>query len=63
MRKVTEEATMTLCSSRVRFPKPMISDGRPSTGTRLFTTAPTIRLRTGKEPTGNKCMGGWRKCR
>lgn len=51
VRKVTEEATRTLCWVMFRPSKPgKLADGPPS-GTRRVTTAPIIRLRTGKEPT------------
>ncbi len=50
IRKVTEEATRTLCSSWDRPSKLVRLAAGPSSGTRRVTTAPTIRLRTGKEP-------------
>lgn len=50
MRKVIEEATRTLCWSWVSPSKPVMLAGGPFSGTRRVTTAPTIRLRTGKDP-------------
>lgn len=51
MRKVTEAATMALCSSMVKPSKPVMLAGGPSSGTSLVTTVPTIRLNTGNAPT------------
>lgn len=49
-RKVTEDATNTLCSSLVRPSKPVMLWGRPSSGTNLVTTEPIIRHKTGNGP-------------
>lgn len=52
---VTDEATTTLCSSIdevfVELPFPVLSSG-----TNLVTTAPTMRLRTGKGPEQHKAL-------
>lgn len=50
-RKVTEEATNTLCSSLLRSSKPVMLAATPSSGTSLVTTEPIIRHRTGNGPT------------
>ena len=49
-RKVTEEATNTLCSSLVRPSKPVMLAAGPSSGTSLVTTEPIIRHKTGNGP-------------
>ncbi len=49
-RKVREADTKTLCSSFVRPSKAVMLAGGPSSGTRRVTTAPTMRLSTGKDP-------------
>ena len=50
MRKVTEAATTTLCSSLVRPSKPVMLAGGPSSGTSRVTTEPIIKHRTGNAP-------------
>lgn len=53
-RKVTEEATSTLCSSLVRPSNPVMLAGGPSSGTSLVTTEPIIRHKTGNGPAKRK---------
>lgn len=50
VRKVTDEATRTRCSSLVRPSKPVMLTGGPSSGTNLVTTEPIIRHKTGNGP-------------
>lgn len=50
VRKVTDEAMRTRCSSLVRPSKPVMLTGGPSSGTNLVTTEPIIRHKTGNGP-------------
>lgn len=50
VRKVTDEATSTRCSSLVRPSNPVMLVGGPSSGTSLVTTEPIIRHKTGNGP-------------
>lgn len=54
VRKVTEYATITLCSSLDRPSNAVMFRGAPSSGTSLVTTEPIIRHNTGNGPAENQ---------